>query len=249
MRAVLFAGVGGQAMNIIKLDYTDRAISTTREAWFNATEIAALFGKRPIDWLRLPETERYIEALMKREAEKQGKSEVKKSHFVKTKKGGDLSQREAQGTWLHPKLAIAFARWCDIDFAVWCDEQITKLLTEQPQWKEGRKAASIGYAVMSEILQATRQAEGKATQSYHYSNEAKMINAALTGRHQPLDREALSTAQIRLIARLEARNAAMIARGISYTERKAVIHDMARQNGGGQAITARQRGLTRFNSQ
>lgn len=151
-------------MNIIKLDYTDRAISTTREAWFNATEIAALFGKRPIDWLRLPETERYIEALMKREAEKQGKSEVKKSHFVKTKKGGDLSRQEAQGTWLHPKLAIAFARWCDVDFAVWCDEQITELLTERPQWKEERKAASVGYAVMSEILQATRQAEGAARQ-------------------------------------------------------------------------------------
>lgn len=166
-----------------------------------------------------------------------------KSIFIKAKRGN------TGGTWFHPKLAVAFARWCDVDFAVWCDEQITELLTEQPQWKEGRKAASVGYAVMSEILQATRQAEGKATQSYHYSNEAKMINAALTGRHQPLDREALSTAQIRLIARLEARNAAMIARGISYTERKAVIHDMARQNGGRQAITARQRGLTRFNSQ
>lgn len=233
-------------MNIIQLDYCSNQISVSREAWFNATEIAAMFGKCPIDWLRLPETERYIEALMKREAVKVGNPKVRKSHFAKTRRGGCLSYR---GTWLHPKLAVAFARWCDIDFAVWCDEQITELLTEQPQWKEGRKAASIGYAVMSEILQATRQAEGKATQSYHYSNEAKMINAALTGRHQPLDREALSTAQIHLIARLEARNAAMIARGISYTERKAVIHDMARQNGGGQAITARQRGLTRFNSQ
>lgn len=235
-------------MNIIKLDYTDRAISATREAWFNATEIAAMFGKQPYEWLRLPETERYIQALCKREAEKQadsntGKSRITKSRFIKAKRGN------AGGTWLHPKLAIAFARWCDVDFAVWCDEQITELLTEQPQWKEGRKAASVGYAVMSEILQATRQAEGKVTQSYHYSNEAKMINAALTGRHQPLDREALSTAQIRLIARLEAQNAAMIARGISYTERKAVIHDMARQNGGGQAITARQCGMTRFNRQ
>ena len=140
-----------------------------------------MFGKQPYEWLRLPETERYIQALCKREAEKQadsntGKSRITKSRFIKAKRGN------AGGTWLHPKLAIAFARWCDVDFAVWCDEQITELLTEQPQWKEGRKAASVGYAVMSEILQATRQAEGKATQSYHYSNEAKMINAALTGR-------------------------------------------------------------------
>lgn len=40
---------------------------------YNATQIAAMFGRRPIDWLRLPETERYIRALCKREAEKQGK--------------------------------------------------------------------------------------------------------------------------------------------------------------------------------
>lgn len=90
-------------MNIIKLDYTDRAISATREAWFNATEIAALFGKRPIEWLRLPETERYIEALMKREAEKQGKSEVGKSHFVKTKKRRRFITAGSAGNMATPK--------------------------------------------------------------------------------------------------------------------------------------------------
>ncbi|WP_456093518.1 KilA-N domain-containing protein [Neisseria sp.] len=214
-------------MNIIKLDYTDRAISATREAWFNATEIAALFGKRPIDWLRLPETERYIEALMKREAEKQRKSEVKKSHFVKTKKGGDLSQREAQGTWLHPKLAIAFARWCDIDFAVWCDEQITAMLIEQPKWKSERKEASVGYKVMSEILQIRRKAEGKETKSYHYSNEARLINAALTGKFKPLNREVLSMEQVKMLAELEVKNTVLIAQGKSYNERKANLFLMA----------------------
>lgn len=228
-------------MNIIKLDYTDRAISTTREAWFNATEIAALFGKRPIDWLRLPETERYIEALMKREAEKQGKSEVKKSHFVKTKKGGDLSQREAQGTWLHPKLAIAFARWCDIDFAVWCDEQITAMLTEQPKWKLERKEASIGHKVMSEILQMSRKAEGKETKSYHYSNEARLINAALTGKFKPLNREVLSMEQVKMLAALEVKNTVLIAQGKSYNERKANLFLMAESIRAANASTPAQR--------
>ena len=228
-------------MNIIKLDYTDRAISTTREAWFNATEIAALFGKRPIDWLRLPETERYIEALMKREAEKQGKSEVKKSHFVKTKKGGDLSQREAQGTWLHPKLAVAFARWCDIDFAVWCDEQITAMLTEQPKWKLERKEASIGHKVMSEILQMSRKAEGKETKSYHYTNEARLINAALTGKFKPLNREVLSMEQVKMLAALEVKNTVLIAQGKSYNERKANLFLMAESIRAANASTPAQR--------
>lgn len=57
-------------MIILKLDYQGLPVHADREAWFNATEIAAMFGKQPYEWLRLPETERYIQALCKREAEK-----------------------------------------------------------------------------------------------------------------------------------------------------------------------------------
>lgn len=211
-------------MNIIQLDYCSNQISVSREAWFNATEIAAMFGKRPIDWLRLPETERYIEALMKREAVKVGNPKVRFSHFAKTRRGGCLSYR---GTWLHPKLAVAFARWCDVDFAVWCDEQITAMLMEQPKWKSERKEASVGYKVMSEILQIRRKAEGKETKSYHYSNEARLINAALTGKFKPLNREVLSMEQVKMLAELEVKNTVLIAQGKSYNERKANLFLMA----------------------
>ena len=214
-------------MSILKLDYQGLSVHADREAWFNATEIAAMFGRRPIDWLRLPETERYIQALCKREAEKQGKSEVRKSHFVKTKKGGDLSQPGAQGTWLHPKLAVAFARWCDIDFALWCDEQIEALISSGREWGRARAQSSIGYQVMSEILQSKRQAEGKATLPHHYGNEALLCNAALTGQFKPLERDRLDKAGLSLLTRLEARNAALIGSGMGYRERKAALFDMA----------------------
>ena len=157
-------------MNTLTLNYNGLPLHANREAWFNATEIAAMFGKRPIDWLRLPETERYIAALCKREAEKQQIAEVRKSHFIKTRKGGnDLTQ---QGTWLHPKLAVAFARWCDIDFALWCDEQIETLIREGKDHQSSRQESSIAYRIMGEILQAARKAEGKDTQPHHYRNEA-----------------------------------------------------------------------------
>ena len=32
------------------------------------------------------------------------------------------------GTWAHPKLAIFFARWLDVRFAVWCDAMIEDIL-------------------------------------------------------------------------------------------------------------------------
>ena len=43
--------------------------------------------------------------------------------LVIVKKGGNNS-----GTWLHPKLAIDFARWLSPEFAVWCDAQIEQIL-------------------------------------------------------------------------------------------------------------------------
>lgn len=212
-------------MTLLTLDYNGGGITANHEAWFNATEIAAMFGKRPVDWLRLPDTERYIAALCKAEAQKQNKPEVRKSHLVKTIKGGnDLSR---QGTWLHPKLAVVFARWCDVDFAVWCDEQIAEIISGGKAWQAERKESKIGFQVMAEVLQAKCEAEGKATESHHYSNEALLCNEALTGRRKALDRNSLDQKQLSMLVRLEARNAVLILADRPYQERKAVLFDMA----------------------
>ncbi len=32
------------------------------------------------------------------------------------------------GTWAHPKLAVFFARWLDVRFAVWCDLMVDEIL-------------------------------------------------------------------------------------------------------------------------
>lgn len=104
---------------VVNADYNGISVSFTGDGWFNATQAAERFGKRPADWLRLPETEKYIGALCR-------KSDVRKSHFTFTKKGN--SRQFTQGTWLHPKLAVRFAQWLDIDFAVWCDEQIDQII-------------------------------------------------------------------------------------------------------------------------
>lgn len=34
-----------------------------------------------------------------------------------------------QGTWLHPKLAIEFGRWLNLEFGIWCNEVIEDFLT------------------------------------------------------------------------------------------------------------------------
>ena len=67
---------------------------------------------------RLRGSKEYIQAVSK-------KIETDKYQIVIVIQGGDPQR---QGTWIHPKLAIDFARWLNADFAVWCDEQIEGIL-------------------------------------------------------------------------------------------------------------------------
>lgn len=93
----------------------------------NATEMAKPFGKRPVDWLRLPTTQEFLKQLC--EVRKSDITpEVGKSHngFVVTVKGGN--DRTAQGTWLHEDVALEFARWLSPSFAIWCNDRIKELM-------------------------------------------------------------------------------------------------------------------------
>lgn len=217
-------------MKPVQLDYQGSIIHADRDAWFNATEVAALFGKKPIEWLRLPETKRYIEALIRRERAKQAESEVGKSHFtkahlIKTRRGN--TKHFQQGTWLHPKLAVAFARWLDIDFSIWCDEQIEQLLTERPQWQSARLETKSSNRTMNMAIHLRKQIEGKEAKHYHFSNEALMLNECLTGRREALDRDTLPKPALSMLNRLEITNNAHIAMGTSYEERKAMLWEIA----------------------
>lgn len=109
-------------MHLISLAYEGHPITIRDDGWFNATEAAQKWGKRPVDWLRLDETTVYINAMAKA---LKVESKVSHAHFglVTTSRGG-----KSPGTWMHPKLAVAFARWLDPQFSVWCDCQIDEII-------------------------------------------------------------------------------------------------------------------------
>lgn len=75
-------------------------------------------------------TENYMDALGKALGFEPGKSRNK---LIKASK-----VRGDAGTWLHPKMAVAFARWLDVDFAVWCDMQIDSILRGTDDKKKAR---------------------------------------------------------------------------------------------------------------
>lgn len=108
--------------NVIPITYEGQAVQFSVDGWLHATAIAFRFGKEPAQWLRLDSTKEYVQRL----SERMGKSNVGKSHItlVRTRRGNSTSS----GTWLHPKLAVKFARWLSVDFEIWADEQIDALL-------------------------------------------------------------------------------------------------------------------------
>lgn len=83
-----------------------------------------------------------------------------------------------------------------------CDEQIEALITDEQVWHTERAKSSIAHQVMTEILRSKQQAEGKATLPHHYSNEALLYNAALTGQFRPLERDKLDKAGLTSLTRL-----------------------------------------------
>jgi len=200
---------------LILASYEGHPMAFDGEGWFNATSAAAKFGKEPAQWLRLPTTAEYREALARR----YGKFTDVRASKARADRGG--------GTWLHPKLAVPFARWLDLDFALWADEQIDNLLRGKLDKVKLRHEAASSYKVMSQILQMARADAGKESKPHHFMNEAKLVNWALNGQFAGLDRDALSAVELALLANLEERNAILIARGVDYQARKPVLENHA----------------------
>ena len=116
-------------MSIQIFSFHNIPVQFENSGYLNATAIAEHFGKRASNYLKSERTQEYISALVERlfkfaEAPKRASAE---NQIVIIKKGGN--NKKSQGTWLHPKLAVDFARWLDPKFAVWCDEQIEQILS------------------------------------------------------------------------------------------------------------------------
>lgn len=113
----------GQPRALVTAEYDGAPYTFRADGWFNATQAAKRYGKRPGDWLDLPDTQKYLRA---------AEARYGKIPYVETRRGGNTRKSGNGGTWLHHKLAVAFARWLDVDFSLWCDDQIDKILHGEP---------------------------------------------------------------------------------------------------------------------
>lgn len=201
-------------MNLITRDYQGHAIVLQDDGWFNATQAAAQMGRRVDHWLANQETKDYIAALVEI-------TNTPFSGYLKTKRGAN------GGTWLHPKLGVRFAQWLDPRFAVWCDAQIDSLIRGKDDWRKLRHQSASSFKVANDILKLVRESNGKETETHHYSNEARLVNWALTGEFKSVDRDQCTATDLDLLAHLQERNAVLIGRGLQYDQRKPIIKQYA----------------------
>ncbi|QPL44982.1 KilA-N domain-containing protein [Halomonas sp. A40-4] len=77
------------------------------------TKAAKQFGKKLQNFMNAEGTGAYIEAL------RSNYPDLGDKDVVLVQRGSGLHPNV--GTWAHPKLAVFFARWLDVRFAVACD--------------------------------------------------------------------------------------------------------------------------------
>lgn len=230
---------------IIHINYAGKQFDFRDDGWFNSTLAANAFGKRPVDWLSQIDTAEYLSSLYKHHtgncdfveqlrkimllansSSRQTKllKLVKKTGYVKTKTG---AVENGGGSWMHPKLAVVFARWLDVDFSIWCDMQIDSMLRGTQNWHKLRHEAASSYKVMCNILKMTRDRIGKTSSPHHFSNESRLINWALTGEFGKVDRENLCTGDLDLLTNLEQLDSVLIGCNLSYEQRKSELQSYA----------------------
>ncbi|WP_208996487.1 KilA-N domain-containing protein [Pseudovibrio ascidiaceicola] len=97
------------------------------DGYLDATAMCKTAGKLFNDYSRLESTKAYLKALS-------SETGIPVSKLIQSVKGG-FSQ--AQGTWVHPKVAIHLAQWLSPEFAVWCTNIIFDWMVgkDQPQSK------------------------------------------------------------------------------------------------------------------
>ncbi len=102
-----------------QVDDIVRDIQFDEDVYLNITLLGKQFGKQSSKWLDNKQTSEYMEAFAE-------SKNLLTADLVRVKKGGN--DKNSQGTWIHPKLAIMFSRWLNPSFAVWCDDKIEELL-------------------------------------------------------------------------------------------------------------------------
>jgi phage antirepressor YoqD-like protein len=116
--------IKAKAQNVVtEREFNGMNFKFREDGYFNMTHAAKNFGKQMTNFWNHSETPKYMAALEVGISSTLGANNL---NLVEVIHGNRyIADR---GTWAHPKLAVFFARWLDVKFAVFCDMTIDDLM-------------------------------------------------------------------------------------------------------------------------
>lgn len=123
------------------------------------------------------------------------------------------------GTYAHELIAFEFATWLSPEFKLKVFLDYQNGTQRKENWNIKRILASFNYKLMSKAVELDHE----DPKHYHYSNEAKMINKIVFGKHEKDIRDTATEKELDLIAKLEGHNATLIGIGLGYQDRKVKL--------------------------
>lgn len=211
------------SLNDIEVMADVSLLQKTDELFFNATDIARQFSKRPDDFLRLQSTKEYIEEIMK----EIGYGNYRNENLIRVTQGG-----KHQGTWLHQELAYEFAGWLSPIFRRNLHKWVDNRLKDEHQRKQLKLELKTGFLPLTNAIQAAHA----DLKPYHFSNECDLINRLVIGmtakafkqiRGIESVRDGLTAAESQLMDKLQTQNTSLIELGVDYDERKRLLKNQA----------------------
>lgn len=148
--------------------YKDTGITFREDAWVNATQMAKPFGKLVTGFTRTQSAQAFIAALEKQlTAENEGVMQK----CITVVQGG-----LTQGTWMHPDLALEFARWLSPEFAIWTNRVIRRIMA-------GEQPATVDLSPIVHALRQTTDCLGQVAVTI--ASFEKRISALEAATHVP----------------------------------------------------------------
>lgn len=142
------------------------------------------------------------------------------------------------GTYAEKKAVYSYAMWISPQFQSHVIDAYDALVTgqlEEARREVTRNTAKLEAPFMTKAVKFTRDAAGKKSQHFHFSNEFNLINQVALGMTAKKYREAhgldanthlrdtLTTLEIACIEHLQRANTTMIEIGMDYQKRKCEL--------------------------
>lgn len=118
---------------ILTRTHDGKEIRQRWDGYLCLTDMASAYNKRANNWLRSEGAIEYLQQLEKIAG-------IPAADLIRVVQGGIPNE---QGTWGHPKVAIRFAQWVDVRFAIqvntWIEELLVKRTLTLPKTPEQQK--------------------------------------------------------------------------------------------------------------